>query len=87
MFLHMFLHLHNIEVIAFCDNNSRRWGQEMQTIPVISPNEAAVGEPDAFYVAAVKGHAREITEQLLQLGIEKNRITYYDSEISMYLLI
>lgn len=87
MFVHMFLHLHNIEVIAFCDNNSRRWGQKVQTIPVISPNEAVVGESDAFYVAAVKGSVQKITEQLIQLGIEKNRITFYDSEISMYLLI
>ena len=81
MFIHMFLHLHNVEVIAFCDNNSRRWGQTVQTIPVISPVEAVTGGSEVFYVAAVKNHIQEIIEQLLRLGIEENRITFYDSEI------
>lgn len=87
MFIHMFLHLHNVEVIAFCDNNSRRWGQTVQTIPVISPVEAVTGGSEVFYVAAVKNHIQEIIEQLLRLGIEENRITFYDSEIGTYLLI
>jgi FkbM family methyltransferase len=48
-----------IEPLAFCDNNSRLWGQQVDGCPVLSPEEAAAeyGNSAAFVVAIYNSSA------------------------------
>lgn len=85
-FLHFFLHLNNVDVVAFCDNNVEKKGQIIQTISVESPEETLTRKNNAHYIIAVRRYVREIEEQLRKLGVESGRITFYDGEIDRYLL-
>lgn len=75
-----------ISVVAFFDNNEELYGKEIKGKPII-PFENK-GNDSYLYVLAVasKNIRREIYEQLLHLGIQKNSIAvYYHNRESEYL--
>lgn len=86
MFFRVCLALAGIEVSAYCDNDEEKRKQQRQAIPIISPEEAVMKEPNAYYVVAVQKYVQEITGQLSELGIEKSHILIYDSGMDVHLL-
>jgi glycosyltransferase involved in cell wall biosynthesis len=62
---------------AFADNNRTKWGSECAGVPVISPEVCVRKYPDDSYLIANKMHYQEITEQLLELGIAGDHISYW----------
>lgn len=65
------------EVITFTDNNSERWNYKFENKEIISPNRLKEIEFD--YILITSSYYYEISMQLIELGIEKERIIpYYD---------
>lgn len=85
-FIHTFLSLNNVEVVAFCDNNAQRRNEIIQNLPVLAPEETISKKDDACYIITASKYVQEITDQLLRLGVNQNRITFYNAGIDMYLL-
>lgn len=85
-FIHTFLSLNNVEAVAFCDNNIQKRNEIIQNLPVLAPEETISKKDDACYIITASKYVQEITEQLLQLGVNQNRITFYNAGIDMYLL-
>lgn len=86
MFFHMCLALVGIVVSAYCDNSGEKRKEQGQAVPIITPEEAVMKEPNAYYIVAVKKYIREITEQLTSLGVEESHIIPYDIGIDIHLL-
>lgn len=86
MFVHAFLSLNNINVIAFCDNSVQKQQSIVQNLSVLTPEESISKVEDACYIITVKKYTSEITEQLLKLGVKQDHISFYDAGIDMYLL-
>jgi len=63
---------HGVEVVAFLDNDRRRWGTCFLGAPVGSPTDLDPVDVDFVLVASV--HAEAITRQLLGLGIPPAKI-------------
>src|SRR5690349_3512687 len=60
-----------IRPLAFCDNNSRLWGTEIDGVPVLSPGQAAQADKDASaFVVAIYNSSRP-QQQLRALGCER----------------
>lgn len=86
MFFHMCLALVGIVVSAYCDNSGEKRKEQGQAVPIITPEEAVMKEPNAYYVVTVQKYIREITEQLIGLGVEENHIIPYDIGMDIHLL-
>ena len=86
MFIHVFLSLNNVNVVAFCDNSVQKQNKIIQTLPVLAPEETISKAEDIYYIIAVQKSIQEVTDQLLQLGVKPDRITFYNAGIDMYLL-
>jgi len=86
MFIHTFLSLNNIDVVAFCDNSTQKQLETIQNLPVLAPEETISKKENACYIITASKYVREITDQLLQLGVEQNQIVFYNAGIDMYLL-
>lgn len=86
MFIHVFLSLNNVNVVAFCDNSVQKQNKIIQTLPVLAPEETISKTEDIYYIIAVQKSIQEVTDQLLQLGVKPDRITFYNAGIDMYLL-
>ncbi len=86
VFIHTFLSLNNIDVIAFCDNNIQKQHRTLQNLPILSPAETLSQKEDSCYIITATKYIQEITQQLIQLGVEQERITFYNGGIDMYLL-
>jgi FkbM family methyltransferase len=57
-----------VQPLAFCDNNARLWGTEVENLIVLSPMEAAASYRDnAAFVTAIYNASRP-RQQLLDLG-------------------
>ena len=67
----------NIEIVAFCDNNSSIWGNRIGDIEVKSPMECIKGYGNACYLIACKEGNIAILNQLLDSGIEKENIQIF----------
>lgn len=65
--------------IVFCDNSSKKIGEEYRNIPVISVSKAIHGGGH-FYVASLF-HYDSIKEQILSEGIEEERICEIPQEL------
>ncbi len=59
------------EITFFADNDSRLWGQEIEGITVLPPEQCYIAHKEAAYVVASKKYAEEIYEQLCMNGIRK----------------
>lgn len=86
MFIHVFLSLNNVNVIAFCDNSVQKQNKIIQGLPVLAPEKTIFGTEDVCYIITVQRYIQEATDQLLQLGVTQDRITFYNAGIDMYLL-
>lgn len=66
------LKLKNIKIVSFIDNNSKKWGKEIDGIPVIAPSEIVQTSYD--YICIFSTWKNEICQQLeeeLCIPIEK----------------
>lgn len=79
------------EIVAFCDNNCKKWGQEYKEKIIISPNKIKEFSYDKILITT-KLYEDEIREQLIkQYGIAGNKIETisvsrdkYDGEMSYW---
>lgn len=60
--------------LAYCDSDSKRQKETFHDQRILSPQAAAAQYPKALYMVANAFHGDEMTAQLVDLGIEKNRI-------------
>ncbi len=65
--------IQDIEVIGFVDNNSQKWGDKIDDLPIIAPSEISGTEYD--YICIFSRYKNEITRQLVEeLGISEGKI-------------
>lgn len=69
-----FFENNNIQVKAFCDNNSSMWGKMVLKTPIISPDDAVRIYDDTVYIVANKKSADVIVKQLIGYGISEKNI-------------
>lgn len=67
---------HDIEIVAFTDNNALLWNKEVDGIIVIPPDFIQTFEYDNILIMSL--YVSQIYVQLLALGIEENRIIIWD---------
>lgn len=73
-------------VQAFCDNQQNLWGSEVQSIPVMSPQQAAGAYPDAVYLITGRLYEKEMRKQLMQLHVSEEKILTYTAGVDVLLL-
>lgn len=61
-------------VRCFCDNNDKAWGNLIDGLEVISPQEAVEQYPDACFVITPKDYENEILRQLVHMGVDIENI-------------
>lgn len=85
-FVHALLVHYGVDTIkAYCDNGAECQGKILQGLPIMSPAEALNQYPDARFVITSKKNAQEMEEQLLALGVEKDKIFKYTAGVDMLL--
>ncbi len=88
-FLHVYLQFQGVRnIIAFCDNNERFQGTNLQGIPVISLEEAVNRTSGEYYIIAARSskNRQEMYGQLIRMGVPEGHIELYDIEEDLYLL-
>lgn len=60
-------------VIAFADNDEKKWGREVGDVPIISPNCICEYNYDLVAIGVYKGCA-SIKSQLIDIGVAENQI-------------
>ncbi len=68
---------HQIEIIAFCDNDNALWGKTMDGIFIIPPNKIKSLVYDAILIMNI--YEKEVQLQLLTMGIQEKQIIYWES--------
>ena len=63
-----------MDIRAFCDNDTLKQGKRINDVEVLSLREAERCFPGGVYLVANKKYSREIQDQLLGMGIEKERV-------------
>lgn len=63
-----------MDIQAFCDNDTDKQGKVINGVKVLSPWEAERKFPDAVYLIANKKYSRQIQNQLSHMGIDKDRV-------------
>lgn len=66
------------QLIAFTDNASEKWGRTIDGIKVYSPGEIKQKYKDIYYLIANATQADNIYKQLINIGIDKNKIISCD---------
>lgn len=64
-----------VKVIFFCDNDREKWGDEISTIPIISPGDLLIYKDKIDYIIVSSIYHKEIINQLQGLGF--NNIYLY----------
>ncbi|MDO3377963.1 nucleoside-diphosphate sugar epimerase/dehydratase [Geoalkalibacter halelectricus] len=73
----------NYNIIAFCDNNSKMYGEYFFNIPVIGPYD--IERYDFDEIAICSSYKNEIYEQLVsELGFSPNKINILDNDILIF---
>lgn len=86
-FLHVCLDINGIKTIAYCDNDKDKRKKLIQKIPVLAPEDLVLKEPDAYYViAGAKRCLREMSEQLIKLGVKEEKIVFYNEGTDIFFL-
>ena len=72
----------NYNIIAYCDNDRKKWGEKMDCVEVISPADLMNIQWDEIIIISLSA-MEVIRKQLLSLGIEESKINtrYIDSKI------
>lgn len=66
----------DIEIVAFADNDRTLWGNRIDNVPIISPDEIYCLIYDQILIMSL--YAWEIYEQLIANGIEKSKIQFWE---------
>lgn len=61
------------QIIAYTDNDSKKWGDSIQEIPVLPPMEAIRMSYDVIVITSAPG-LENIKKQLIELNIPENKI-------------
>lgn len=69
------------KVCAVCDNAAAMQGQYVEGRKVVSVEDTVRKYPDAYFMIANKYHVQKIYEQIMLLGVEKERIAVYKEAI------
>ena len=64
----------NASIMAFVDNSNKLQGKDIAGIPILSLDESIKLFPDISYIVANEKYSDEISEQLLDSGISRNKI-------------
>lgn len=67
--------INNLTIVAFSDNKSELWGCYIYNVKVISPKEILNHQFDAIVITSI--YYNIIEKQLMDLGIEKEKIIYW----------
>ena len=73
----------DVEVVAFTDDDPKRWGDEVDGIAVISPETILKKNVDEI-VVGVLTYQREVNDNLHRLGIDSSKINNRFVEIPSY---
>lgn len=73
------------EVKAVVDNDSSRWEEQMENVPILSPKEAVKRYKTASFFIVAKNHEEEIREELLNLGIEEENIFITKGQVNRWI--
>lgn len=65
-------------VRCFCDNSDKAWGNMLDGLEVISPQEAFGKYPDACFVITPKDYENEILRQLVHMGVNIENIVIFN---------
>lgn len=64
-------------IVAFCDNDSEKWGGTYYGHEILSPKEAFRRYPKAHYLVAKLAKPEEIVQQIADSGIKQEQISIY----------
>lgn len=70
----LYLKCNEKEPIAFADNNKCLWNTQKQGYIVVSPEQLLTTYCDSNVIIAVKNYSEQINEQLLSMGVSRERI-------------
>ena len=66
------------EIKCFCDNNPNIMGLDIEGLTVVSPEVAFKKYRDAVFVITAINYPVEITAQLLNMGVDVEKILFYN---------
>ncbi len=66
------------QLLAFTDNCKEKWGKTIDGINIYSPYQVKQIYKDVYYIIASSEYANDIYNQLIDMGIEENKIINYD---------
>lgn len=61
------------EVVAYTDNDAQKWGEECNSVEIISPQELIKLSFDVVVITSMPG-LESIKKQVISMGIDENRI-------------
>lgn len=61
-------------VVCYTDNSEALWGTDCNDLPIVEPKRVVEKEPEALYIIANRYSAKEIMQQLEELGIAITKI-------------
>lgn len=73
-----------IEICFFTDNNETKWGSMMEGKKIIPPSELKK-LPSEYIIVIASVYYSEIRQQLIEMGIEKNRIILREQLVLSYI--
>lgn len=65
------------KVVAYCDNRKELDGTDLQGVFVLEPSKAVMQFSNAVFVISIARDVENVCEQLLNMGIEQERIVKY----------
>ena len=68
------------KILAYTDNDKNKWGKIYYEHEVLPPKEAVKKDAD-YYVLATEWYIAPMRETLLKLGIDEEKIIYFDEFI------
>lgn len=68
----------NINVVSFWDNDENKLGEKYMGTVVCKPQKIRTDDNSCMFVIAVRGAEEKIAKQLITLGVNENRIFYFD---------
>lgn len=71
-------------IVAVCDNDSRKWGSRYYGHEILPPVETVKRYPNAHYLVAKKTCSEEIVRQLCSSGIHEENISVYKLPLNAF---
>ena len=71
-------------IVAFCDNDCKKWGSAYKGYEVLPPQEAVSRYPQAHYLIANRTCPEVIARQLEESGIGRENISVYKLPLSAF---